>query len=46
MVDDDPWLVKMICTALGERYECVGAVDGIEALAKALARPPHLIVSA
>lgn len=45
VVDDDPWLVKMICTALGERYECVGAVDGIEGLAKALARPPHLIVS-
>ncbi|MDC0721207.1 response regulator [Nannocystis bainbridge] len=45
VVDDDPWLVKLICTALGQRYECIGAADGIEGLAKALVRPPKLIVS-
>lgn len=45
VVDDDPWLVKMICTALGERHAVVSASDGVEGLAKALARPPQLIVS-
>lgn len=45
VVDDDPWLVKMICAALGEHHEVASASDGIEALTRALARPPQLIVS-
>ncbi len=45
VVDDDPWLVKMICTALAERYEVVFAGDGVEGLAKAVTVFPQLIVS-
>ena len=45
VVDDEPWLVKLIGTALGERYEVATAADGVEGLARAMTVLPQLIVS-
>lgn len=45
VVDDDPWLVRMICVTLGETHAVTGAADGVEGLAKALSLRPQLIIS-
>lgn len=46
VVDSDPWHRRMLAAELeGEHYEVITAADGVEALAKALAQTPDLIVS-
>lgn len=46
VVDGDPWHLRMLVSELeGERYEVITAADGVEALAKALAQTPDLILS-
>jgi DNA-binding response OmpR family regulator len=46
VVDSDPWHLRMLAAELaGERYEVITAADGVEALAKALAQTPDLILS-
>src|SRR4029079_15265038 len=44
VVDDDAWILRMVATVLEKRgYSVDTAVDGHDALARALARPPDLL---
>lgn len=46
IVDDDPWILKMVTTVLGKRgYHIHTAADGQEALQKAVELRPDLIVT-
>jgi CheY-like chemotaxis protein len=46
IVDDDPWILRMVSTLLEKRgYEIVTAGDGEEALAKAERTAPDLIIT-
>src|SRR5437773_7042281 len=46
IVDDDPWILKMVTTVLGKRgYKIHTAVDGQEAYLKAIEVKPDLIVT-
>ena len=46
VADDDAWILRMVATVLEKRgYSVETAVDGEEALARALARPPDLLIT-
>src|SRR5947207_727799 len=46
IVDDDPWILKMVTTVLGKRgYRIHTATDGQEAYLKAIEVKPDLIVT-
>jgi CheY-like chemotaxis protein len=46
VVDDDAWILRMVATVLEKRgYSVDTAVDGEDALARALARPPDLLIT-
>jgi DNA-binding response OmpR family regulator len=46
VVDDDDWTLQMVKTVLTKKgYEVETAMDGTEALEKAMANPPGLIIS-
>lgn len=46
VVDDDPWIVRMVTASLEKhRYVVDAAMDGREALARAEAVPPRVILS-
>jgi len=46
VADDDAWILRMVATVLEKRgYSVEIAVDGEEALARALARPPDLLIT-
>ena len=46
VADDDAWILRMVATVLEKRgYSVETAVDGEDALARALARPPDLLIT-
>ncbi len=46
VADDDPWILRMVATVLEKRgYSVETAVDGEDALARALVRPPDLLIT-
>jgi len=46
VADDDAWILRMVATVLEKRgYSVETAVDGEEALARALARAPDLLIT-
>ncbi|MEO6776425.1 MAG: response regulator [Kofleriaceae bacterium] len=46
VADDDAWILRMVATVLEKRgYSVETAVDGDDALARALARPPDLLIT-
>jgi DNA-binding response OmpR family regulator len=46
VADDDAWIVRMVSTVLEKRgYSIEIAVDGEDALARALAHPPDLLIT-
>jgi CheY-like chemotaxis protein len=46
VADDDAWILRMVATVLEKRgYSVESAVDGEEALSRALARPPDLLIT-
>ncbi|MCX5743840.1 MAG: response regulator [Proteobacteria bacterium] len=46
VADDDAWILRMVATVLEKRgYNVETAVDGEDALARALARPPDLLIT-
>ena len=46
IVDDDPWILRMVANVLSRRgYEVDSARDGEEALDMALANPPDLLIT-
>jgi DNA-binding response OmpR family regulator len=46
VADDDPWILRMVASVLGKRgYEVEVASDGEDALEKALARTPDLLIT-
>jgi DNA-binding response OmpR family regulator len=46
VADDDAWILRMVATVLEKRgYAVITATDGEEALTKALANPPDLLIS-
>jgi CheY-like chemotaxis protein len=46
VVDDDAWILRMVATVLEKRgYSVETATDGEEGLARALARPPDLLIT-
>jgi DNA-binding response OmpR family regulator len=46
VADDDPWILRMVANVLGKRgYEVETATDGEDALEKAIARAPDLLIS-
>jgi DNA-binding response OmpR family regulator len=46
VVDDDPWILRMVTTVLEKRgHRIITALDGEEGLQKALAEPPYLVVT-
>ncbi len=46
VADDDAWILRMVATVLEKRgYSVETAVDGEDALACALARPPDLLIT-
>ena len=46
VADDDAWILRMVATVLEKRgYSVETATDGEEALARALARPPDLLIT-
>src|SRR5438270_13520254 len=46
VADDDAWILRMIATVLEKRgYNVETARDGADALARALARPPDLLIT-
>lgn len=46
VADDDAWILRMVATVLEKRgYAVMTATDGEEALTKALANPPDLLIS-
>ncbi|HLL24274.1 MAG TPA: response regulator [Kofleriaceae bacterium] len=46
VADDDAWILRMVATVLEKRgYSVETAVDGEDALARAIARPPDLLIT-
>lgn len=46
VADDDPWILRMVSQVLGKRgYQVDTASDGEEALEKAIASPPDLLIT-
>jgi CheY-like chemotaxis protein len=46
VADDDPWILRMVANVLGKRgYEVEVASDGEDALERALAAPPDLLIT-
>ena len=46
VADDDAWILRMVATVLEKRgYSVETAVDGEDAIARALARPPDLLIT-
>jgi DNA-binding response OmpR family regulator len=46
VADDDPWILRMVASVLGKRgYEVEVASDGEDALEKAVARAPDLLIT-
>src|SRR6185436_5721829 len=46
VADDDAWILRMVATVLEKRgYNVETATDGEEALSRALARPPDLLIT-
>jgi DNA-binding response OmpR family regulator len=46
VADDDAWILRMVATVLEKRgYSVETAVDGEDALQRALARPPDLVIT-
>jgi DNA-binding response OmpR family regulator len=46
VADDDAWILRMVATVLEKRgYSVETAVDGEDALARALAHPPDLLIT-
>jgi DNA-binding response OmpR family regulator len=46
VADDDAWILRMVSTVLEKRgYQVETAVDGEDAMQRALARPPDLLVT-
>jgi len=46
VADDDAWILRMVATVLEKRgYSVETAVDGEDAMARALARPPDLLIT-
>src|SRR3569833_1794424 len=46
VADDAAWILRMVATVLEKRgYSVETAVDGEDALARALARPPDLLIT-
>jgi DNA-binding response OmpR family regulator len=46
VADDDDWTVQMVSTVLGRRgYSVETACDGLDALQRAVARPPDLLIT-
>ena len=46
VADDDAWILRMVATVLEKRgYSVETATDGEDALARALARPPDLLIT-
>jgi CheY-like chemotaxis protein len=46
VADDDAWILRMVATVLEKRgYSVETAVDGEDALARALAQPPDLLIT-
>ncbi len=46
VADDDAWILRMVATVLEKRgYSVETAVDGEDALARALERPPDLLIT-
>jgi DNA-binding response OmpR family regulator len=46
VADDDPWILRMVASVLGKRgYDVEVASDGEDALEKALARAPDLLIT-
>src|SRR6185369_6995857 len=46
VADDDAWILRMVATVLEKRgYSVETAVDGEEALARALVRTPDLLIT-
>src|SRR2546423_12325324 len=46
VADDDAWILRMVATVLEKRgYSVDTAVDGEDALERALARPPDLLIT-
>src|SRR5690349_22284378 len=46
VADDDAWILRMVATVLEKRgYSVETATDGEEALARAVARPPDLLIT-
>src|SRR5438045_9430012 len=46
VADDDAWILRMVATVLEKRgYSVETAVDGEDALARALARTPDLLIT-
>ncbi len=46
VADDDAWILRMVATVLEKRgYSVETAVDGEDALERALARPPDLLIT-
>ncbi len=46
VADDDPWILRMVASVLGKRgYEVEVASDGEDALEKAVARTPDLLIT-
>src|SRR5438067_4255802 len=46
VADDDAWILRMVATVLEKRgYSVETATDGAEALERALARPPDLLIT-
>jgi CheY-like chemotaxis protein len=46
VADDDAWILRMVATVLEKRgYSVETAVDGEDAMARAIARPPDLLIT-
>ena len=46
VADDDPWILRMVANVLGKRgYQVEVAADGEDALEKAIARTPDLLIT-